>query len=345
MNNSNLLQQISNSIMNASAVTSPALAYGAGLSVMSTLVGRRYCVPNIGLSPEMDDEPLVVSQSVIMVGVSGTGKGNTVGAAQTLLKAVDPNYPLYAGFSTREVLWRKGTTEQPLLIIENLQLPELKALWDKACKQPDGKEAVLLNLITEKVMPICRPFASKQAGSPQYALPSPLTIMAETDESALYQMQQPNTAFLNEFFNSFLLVSSDIERLKNFNGLWRELGSVPHTPANLIDELRAMYEVRHSSEQVLVQVEEEAQKLFRTILLEATLYDAAEMMRYQVLNTAALIAIGNSRGQPTITASDMTTAAMIGLAGCELARVSLADYKGLLPISGKLLELGGWGKN
>jgi len=357
----NLIQEIANHLMDAAPVTTPALAYGAAIAVMSTVIGRSYCVrfPMGGLSPEdealltqhggIEDKYIQVNQSVVLVGESGVGKQNTLSAVETLLNKVNSDYLIVYGFADKEALWRSAQDKIPLVIENDLEHKNYAGQLSKAFKKGDGYESILLSLQTQKDGIVDRPFSNKQPGSHAHILPSALTVLAETRSEYFERETLAIDNASNPFYSGFLFVMADDEIVKSYRGIWRDLGGVPQASGDLIEKLRSICDSRLTDKPSLVDISDEAERFFLGFTALALTFlsdepDFVEPLLNQTLNVAALMAIGKDPQCPKIEMRDIVNGIRIALVSAEWARYGLGSNE-LSRLSEWILDEGGLGEN
>lgn len=345
----NLLREIADHLLEASAVGSRPLAEGSAIAVLSSVIGTSYCVPQYALDPRLDSglAHQIVTQSVILLGEPGSGKGNIMSAVSNLLRAIHPAYPIY-GFLTpsADTLWRQAAEEPFLWLAESCDHHLLAKFEPERGGKGSNVAKVLATLIKHKSWAdrVERPFTSRKAGTPSSIRRAPPTILAETTPMAL-ETHLPEGMQESSFFGRILMVPHDDEKIRA--RFCKEQTAVPLPSDELVARLRALHRTRSSTESVVVGLTDEAAKEYRRILHHclclgfAGEWDAMPMLKDQTLNVAALRAIGRDWEVPTINLQDIREAFLVAVIGREHARQGLEGAGGLSALAQDLLRSAG----
>ena len=334
----NLTHAIAYQISELAPVVTPTHAIGAGLAVMSSLVGSAYYYKS-PMNPEGEDVYTVVNQGVVLAGQPGCGKGNAINATEEFLMAVAPDYPIASDFSTKGSIWKVVERDQPLLILEHedhhgtLAKLHLDYLKNDAAREvkpytPINKAGLLHRIQQERFDWLDRPFGVK--GGKSAIAPAPLTILGETTDTAFDDLLPDHFAG-SPFYGGLLFMPSEFSlRIKNFRK-WQ----LRPTPANeLTERAKLLYAKRRTDNPTLVELSPFAEKFYKT-LASITFSDLLipQLFCPQVLSVASLLAIGRDWENPVISEGDMAEASIIGWLSCEQARLGLEGFANPSPLT------------
>lgn len=315
-----IVYDIAEYLHRSAPVASHDLALGAAIAVMSSFAAGRYVIQPEGMS-----ETRVVTQSVMLLGEVGTGKGLTMAAVERLFQVVgDP--AIAPGFTTPEVLWKRATKNPGLLwILANADHHSLAARDPELeGKRPQPKQSdVLLELQmnTTGMDAVFYPLPIRDTGTKRLNRQAPVTLLAETTPQAM-RKRLPVWMEGSPFYGQMLFVGAvRCQRTRH------EPGGDP-SPA-LVAKLRELSGLRDSPEAVMVQMDEEAAKVYRT-LLDYCLFDVpahepdpVALLAERVLHVAALYAIANDHRQPVVTQQLIAEALALVVPSREYARAGL----------------------
>ncbi|WP_018275690.1 hypothetical protein WKI13_18910 [Teredinibacter turnerae] len=334
----NLTYAIANQLLELSPIVTPTHAIGAGLAVMSSLAGSGYYYKS-PMNPKGEDVFSVVNQGVVLVGSSGSGKGNIIQAAKEFLMAVSPEYPIVSGFPSANAIWQRVERDQPLMVLEHeshhetlakLHRGDLRneAARDKKAYSPVSKASLLSRIQRERFNWLVRPHGVK--GGKSAITPAPLTILGETTDTAFDDLL-PESFAGSPFYGGLLFMPTDFSlRIKNFRN-WQLR---PAPAGGLIEKAKLLYAKRRTDNPTLVEISSVAEKLYKTLAVKAYAdLLIPQMFCPQVLSVASLLAIGRDWENPMISESDMAEALVIGWFSCEQARLGLEGFAKPSPLT------------
>jgi hypothetical protein len=316
-----IISDIAEYLHSSAPVASHDLALGAAIAVMSSFAAGRYVVQPKGMQ-----EASVVTQGVMLLGEAGTGKGLTMAAVERLFQVVgDP--AIASGFTTPETLWKHATKNPGLLwVLSNANHHSLAAR-DPSLegKRPQPKQSdVLLELQsnTTGLDAVFYPLPIRDTKTQRFNRQAPVTLLAETTPQAMLE-RLPGWMEGSPFYGELLFVGAARHQRTRHAAL-----SEDPSPA-LIAKLRELSGQRNSPEAVMVQLDEEAAKVYRALLgycrfdVPAHEPDAVALLAERVLRVAALYAIGNDHRQPVVTKQLIAEALELVKWSREYARMGL----------------------
>lgn len=316
-----IVSDIAEYLHGSAPVASHDLALGAAIAVMSSFAAGRYVI-----QPEGMPEPSVVTQGVMLLGEVGTGKGLTMAAVERLFQVVgDP--ALASGFTTPETLWKHATKTPGLLwILANADHHSLAARdpgLEGKRPQPKQSDVLLeLQMNTTGLDAVFYPLPIRDQKTKRLNRQTPVTLLAETTPQAMRE-RLPEWMEGSPFYGQMLFVGAvRCQRTRH-----AEPGGDP-SPA-LVAKLRELSGLRDSPEAVMVQMDAEAAKVYRTLLdycrfdVPAHEPDPVALLAERVLQVAALYAIGNDHRQPVVTQQLIAEALELVKWSREYARMGL----------------------
>ncbi|MWV11157.1 hypothetical protein F3I62_03520 [Pseudomonas sp. R-28-1W-6] len=316
-----MVPEIADFIHHSSPIASSDLALGAAIAVMSSFAAGRYCI-----QPKGVPEASVVTQGVMLLGECGTGKGAAMEGAERLFQVVgDP--AIATGFSTPEVLWNSATqTPGLLLLLANEDHHSLAARdpgFGQERPQPAQSDVLFsLQSHTTGMDAVFYPRPSRSADFKRRHRQAPVTILAETTPQAMRE-RLPLWMDSSPFYGELLFVGA--VRLQKV----RNPAPCRVVPPTLLARLRELTALRPSVELVMVQMDQEAEADYRTLVdycrsaVPPHEPDAMALLAQRVLNVATLYAIGIDHRQPVVTRQLIKEAANLAVWSRELARAGL----------------------
>lgn len=316
-----IVSDVAEYLHSSAPVASHDLALGTAIAVMSSFAAGRYVI-----QPEGMPEPSVVTQSVMLLGEVGTGKGLTMAAVERLFQVVgDP--AIAPGFTTPEVLWKQATKNPGLLwILANADHHSLAARdpeLEGKRRQPKQSDVLLeLQMNTTGLDAVFYPLPIRDTGTKRLNRQAPVTLLAETTPQAMRE-RLPGWMEGSPFYGQMLFVGAvRCQRTRH-----AEAGGDP-SPA-LVAKLRELSGLRNSPEAVMVQMDAESTKVYRALLgycrldVPAHEPDPVALLAERVLNVAALYAIANDHRRPVVTQQLIAEALALVTHSWDYARAGL----------------------
>lgn len=280
-----LIPELAGYIRGQSARVAEPLPVAGAIAVLSWAAGGRYFVSWPSITNR--SEPIrTVTQSVMLVGHSGCGKGQVMKGIQRLAFLSDPGTVVTWFHSTKSLLYAAIVDPGLMWMLQHADHHQLARL------APDDKDRLLTAF---QVLQL------DMGSSP------PITLLAESTPTAL-KSKLPDWFAFSISYGSLLFAIADLGRPP----LRKEF---VHEPSEaLVDRLRRLRAHRRTPWPVLVAWQPGAEELYRELLFKAVRdLPLGPVWAHQTLNVAALVAIGIDADRPTIEEDHVAAA-------CELAR-------------------------
>jgi len=315
-----LVSEIADYLFHSTPRANALLAQGAAIAVMSSFSAGRYVI-----QPKRMPEAGVVTQGVMLFGES-SGKGFAKVAVERLFDEVGDS-ALASGFTTPETLWKHATKNPGMLWIVADTNHHSLAARDPGLegKRPQPKQSdVLLELQmnTTGMDAVFYPLPIRDPKTKRHNRQAPVTLLAETTPQAMSE-RLPAWMEGSPFYGQLLFVGG--VRLQ----MVRNTAPVEKPSPALVAKLRELSGLRDSPEAVMVQMDDEAESIYR-VLLDYCIFDvprhepdSVALLAERVLNVAALYAIANDHRQPVVTLQLVAEALALVGHSREYARMGL----------------------